>query len=74
MRPGELGAGVPRAAQHTHVWGPCVARVCTAGRAVTACMHVLCLDCEPGPSVPRTPICGHHACCRSPKPYRSSYM
>ena len=36
MRPGELGAGVPRAAQLAHILGAGVHRICTTGRAVVA--------------------------------------
>ena len=71
-RPGELGAGAPRAAQLTHVWGPCVDRVRTAGRVCTCFLSIVSLVRVCRASVPSedTDICGHNVCCRSPKPYR----
>ena len=47
MRPGELGAGVPRAAQLTRVLGAGVRGVCTSGRAVISFASMLTVDCEP---------------------------
>jgi hypothetical protein len=47
MRPGELGAGVPRAAQLARVLGAGVRGVCTSGRAVVSFASVLTVDCEP---------------------------
>ena len=48
MGPGDPRAGGPRSAQFHRILGAGLCRICTAGRAVLLCTHMLCVDCECG--------------------------